>query len=61
METIFYFFLTRTLDDTTEIYPTDTFLGDIGDYIELDGVGYTISDYTIETYNYFDLLAGGTY
>ena len=48
--TIYYFFLRRSLDDSclSTPYLTNTYLGDIGDFIELDGVGYIIEDYTTE-------------
>ena len=61
METVFYYFLKRTLDDTDEMITTNDFLGDIGDYVEIDGVGYTVSDYAMEKYNWFELATGGAY
>lgn len=50
METIFYYFLKRSIDNTCikQPYPTLDYLGDIGDFCTIDGVGYYIVDYTIE-------------
>ena len=58
METIFYYFLTRAIEDTpsAEPYCTDEYLGDIGDFVSIDGVGYYISDYAIEHYNWEELV-----
>ena len=53
METIFYYFLKSSVDEVERPipYPSDTFLGDIGDFICLDGVGYYITNYIME-YHY---------
>lgn len=50
MMRIFYFFLKSSLDDTPIRNPicTEDFLGDIGDFVEIDGVGYIITDYAEE-------------
>lgn len=50
MELIFYYFLKNSVDDTELSTPicTDKYLGEIGDYCEIDGVGYYITDYTVE-------------
>ena len=47
---IFYYFLKRSFDDTAISIPYTTFdfLGDIGEFVELDGVGYIIKDYATE-------------
>lgn len=48
----FWFFIKRSLDDEIKIDPiySDCFLGDIGDFIEIDGVGFIIIDYVEEVY-----------
>ena len=58
MEIIFYFFVKRAVDDTKREEPicTNVFLGDIGDFCEIDGVGYIITDYTEEVHWLSDLL-----
>ena len=50
MKVTYFYFLKSALDDNINYFPTlsDNFLGDIGDYIEIDGVGYTIIDYAEE-------------
>ena len=51
MDIMFYFFLKSSVDDERKANPVCTvneFLGDIGDYVELDGAGYIIDDYTSE-------------
>lgn len=52
MMRIFYFFLKSSLDDVPAKAPicTDVFLGDIGDFVDIDGVGYIITDYAEEIY-----------
>ena len=47
---IFYFFLKSAVDDEPLKDPicTDCFLGEIGDFIEFDGIGYIVEDYTEE-------------
>ena len=47
---VFEFFLKSCLNDEVLKYPymTDTFLRDIGDFVEIDGVGYIIVDYAEE-------------
>ena len=53
--TKYYYFLKRSVDDVMTKYPfcSMEFLGEIGDYVDIDGVGYIITDYAIE--------AGGAY
>ncbi len=50
MMRIFYFFLKSSVDNVPTKHPvcTDNFLGDIGDFVDIDGVGYIITDYTEE-------------
>lgn len=50
MKKIFYFFLNSSLTDEPCAEPiiTDNFLGDVGDYVEVDGNGYYVRDYAIE-------------
>ena len=50
MGIVFYFFVKSTLTDNKREFPicTDQWLGDIGSYVEWDGIGYTITDYAVE-------------
>lgn len=50
-DTIFYYFLKTSVDDTPLKKPIETldYIGNIGDFIELDGVGYIIEDMAYET------------
>jgi hypothetical protein len=50
MKKIFYFFVNSSVDDQPRTDPiiTDSFLGNVGDYVEFDGAGYYITDYAIE-------------
>lgn len=50
MERIFYFFVKSALDGTVKKNPicSDEFLGDVGDFIEFNGIGYIIIDYAEE-------------
>lgn len=51
MDTMFYFFLRSSIDGEKKADPVCTineFLGDVGDYVELDGAGYIIDDYASE-------------
>lgn len=50
MARIFYFFLKSAVDDTPVKDPIciDEFIGDIGEFVELDGVGYIVTDYVEE-------------
>lgn len=52
MMRVFYFFLKSSVDDEPAKYPicAEDFLGDIGDFVEVDGVGYIITDYTEEVF-----------
>lgn len=47
---VFYYFLKTSLESTMRDTPyvTDTYMGDIGDFVSIDGVGYIIVDYVIE-------------
>lgn len=40
--------LTGEVDDINTPTVTDYLIGDIGDFVERDGIGYIISDYTVE-------------
>lgn len=50
METIFYYFLRRSVDGIPmdRPYPSFDYLGEPSDFVELDGVGYIIEDYATE-------------
>lgn len=50
MARIFYFFLKSAVDDIPVENPicTDDFLGEVGEFVELDGVGYIVTDYVEE-------------
>ena len=58
METVFWYFLKRSLDNTQmrDPVPFFSYLGEIGDYVDLDGVGYIITDYAVENFNYRDMM-----
>lgn len=58
METLFYFFVKRSIDDVMREAPicTTVFIGDIGEFCEIDGVGYIIVDYAIEEHCWDDLI-----
>jgi len=47
---IFYYFLKRNLTGRTKKtpYPSFDYLGEPGEYVNLNGVGYTIVDYAVE-------------
>lgn len=47
---LFYYFLKRSMTGEMRELPicTDSWMGDISNYIEIDGVGYIIVDYAIE-------------
>lgn len=47
---IYYFFLKRTLTGEKRETPfcSTTFIGDIGDFIQIDGIGYQITDFAVE-------------
>lgn len=46
----YWYFLKSSVDDveTKEPIYSNTYLGEIGDFYDIDGVGYIISDYAIE-------------
>jgi hypothetical protein len=52
MTTLFYYFLRSAIDDSVNEQPylTEDFLGEVGDFIELDGVGYYVEDYAMEDF-----------
>ena len=54
MERDFYYFLKTAVDEDPIEFPyhTDEYLGEIGDFIELDGIGYIITDYAIDISDY---------
>ena len=58
MITTFYFFLKNAIDDSPRKMPycTSTFMGDIGDFVTIDGVGYYITDFAIEKHSWEELL-----
>jgi hypothetical protein len=47
---IYYFFLKRALTGEKMARPicTTVFMGDISDFVTIDGVGYIITDFTAE-------------
>lgn len=58
MEMLFYFFLKSSVDDTPKSSPvcTSVFIGEIGEFVELDGVGYIITDYAVEQHYWDELI-----
>jgi len=58
MTTIFYYFLKRARnnDPVSIPYCTSVYMGEIGDFITLDGVGYYITDYAMENHTWEELL-----
>lgn len=56
MEDVFCYHLKNSIDDEMREAPlyTQTYIGEAGDFVELDGIGYIITDYTHETYSYTD-------
>ena len=54
---IYWFFLRTALEDEKRANPicTDVFIGDIGEYVEIDGVGYYIDDYAFEVHSYAEM------
>lgn len=57
MENRFYFFIKRSLDDEIQTEPicTTNFLGGVGDFFEINGVGYIITDYAVEPKNWSEV------
>lgn len=51
METVFYYFM-KTLDGEQKKDPifSTTYLGEIGDQVNINGIDYIIEDYTMEQY-----------
>ena len=47
---IFDYLLKRTLTDEIISIPSDDFLGDINEIIDIDGCCFTIVDYVVESY-----------
>jgi hypothetical protein len=52
LERIFYFWLENSLTGERKVNPiiTDQFLGDVGEAIMIDGVGYIIKDWAVEAH-----------
>lgn len=52
MTKLYYYFLRSAIDDSkiTDPYITSDKIGNVGDFVELDGVGYYIDDYAEEEY-----------
>lgn len=49
MLAVFWYFLKRSIDDTAiEPLCIEEYIGEIGDFVEIDGVGFYIDDYTVE-------------
>ena len=60
METLFYYFVKNSMNDTVDRRNpicSSKFIGDIGDYCEIDGVGYYIEDYTVENHSWEEGIA----
>ena len=57
METLLTYNLERSVDEgeIRTIY-NSPFYGDIGDYVELDGVGYTVKNFSVENHCRDDLI-----
>jgi hypothetical protein len=57
MEVTFWYFLKSALTNKEKKDPiaADEFLGDVGDFVEINGVGYIICDFVVEEHNW-DLL-----
>ncbi len=55
---IFYYFLKSSLTGRAKATPycTDTFLGDISEYCEIDGAGYIIDDYAVEEVSWINIM-----
>ena len=47
---MYWYFVKRAFDDVIiDIpFPSNDYLGDINDFVEIDGVGYIITDYAEE-------------
>ena len=50
--TVFYYFVKRAIDNVKVEEPLyfEKFIGDIGQFIEIDGVGYVIVDFVVEEF-----------
>ena len=50
--TVFYYFVKRAIDNVKVEEPLyfAKFIGDIGQFIEIDGVGYVIIDFVVEEF-----------
>jgi len=48
---VFYYFLKKNLTgEMREVpYITESYLGEVGDFCTIDGIGYTIVDYVVES------------
>ena len=62
VDVIFTYFLSPSVENENgsdvKIYSTDTYMGEISDFISLDGVGYIIQDYTEDVYYPEDAFEG---
>lgn len=58
MDMIFWYFLKSSVDDVVKTSPicSQVYLGEIGDFVELDGVGFIIVDYAIEQHSWEELI-----
>ena len=58
MTETFWYFLKSALTGVAKKDPVgfDYFIGDVGEFTEIDGVGYIICDFVVESHNW-DLLA----
>lgn len=50
--TVFYYFVKRAIDNVKVDEPLyfEKFIGDIGEFLEIDGVGYVIVDFVVEEF-----------
>ena len=50
--TVFYYFVKRAIDNVKVEEPLyfEKFIGDIDQFIEIDGVGYVIVDFVVEEF-----------
>lgn len=50
--TVFYYFVKRAIDNVKVEEPLyfEEFIGDIDQFIEIDGVGYVIVDFVVEEF-----------
>ena len=50
--TVFYYFVKRAIDNVKVEKPLyfEKFIGDIGEFLDIDGVGYVIVDFVVEEF-----------